>query len=185
METNKDRIEALLRSTGRAGIEELLETMEAIGFYTAPCSSKYHLAVPGGLAEHSLNVYEVMKKLVEGLEIDIEEESVIIVSLLHDLGKCGDYGLPLYIENILKSGKQSEAEPFKTNPDLQSMDHEIRSLLIASRCIFLTEDEAMAILYHNGLYGKLMSSFSHPKESAIMMLLHWADMWASRIVEVE
>lgn len=185
METNKDRIEALLRSTGRAGVEELLETMEAKGFYTAPCSSKYHLAVPGGLAEHSLNVYHIMMQLAASVEAQISNEEIIITSILHDLGKCGDHNKPLYVENILKSGKQSEAEPYKTNPELQSMEHEIRSLNIIERCIELSEDEEMAILYHNGLYGKLASGFSHPKETPLMMLLHWADLWASRVTEVE
>lgn len=183
---NRERIETLLRGTNRDGIEELITWMNDNDFYGTPCSTKYHLCQEGGLAIHSINVYEAMLKLRDslGMTDQISDESVVICSLLHDLGKCGDFDKCYYIPNILKSGKQSEAEPYKTNSNLQSIDHEIRSVMIANRFINLTEDESMAILYHNGLYGKLMSGFSHPNETPIMLLTHWADMWASRYMEV-
>ena len=59
----KQRIEELLLSTGREGMASLLAEMDEMGFYTAPCSTQYHLANKGGLAEHSLNVYQIMDKL--------------------------------------------------------------------------------------------------------------------------
>jgi len=41
----------------REGAEELLEWMEReTDFFTAPASTKHHLAYPGGLVEHSVNV---------------------------------------------------------------------------------------------------------------------------------
>lgn len=179
----KQRIEGLLRSTGRKGIKELLAYMDESGFYTAPCSTQYHLAREGGLAEHSLNVYEVMKDLANLLYPDVLNDSVIICSLLHDLGKTGQYGKANYVENILKSGKRSDSKPYSSNPDLKYVDHEVRSIQIASSYIPLTENENWAILMHNGLYG----AFKHQiqgNETPLYLLLHMADMWCSRVLEV-
>ena len=52
----KDEIESLLMSTEIVGIDDLLNYMENNNFYDAPCSGRYHLSMPGGLAVHSLNV---------------------------------------------------------------------------------------------------------------------------------
>ena len=64
------------------------------------------------------------------------------------------------------------------------MPHEIRSLSIIDRHIDLTEKEQFAILYHNGMYGDLKYQLSG-KETPLYMLLHFADMWCSRVTEVE
>ena len=180
----KNRFYELLKSTKRTGIENLVIYMEAEEFDEAPCSGKHHLSKQGGLLEHSLNVYEATCKLAEALEVNVSKESIIICALLHDLGKMGDYGKPNYVANILKSGKRSDAEPYKTNKDLLYIPHEIRSIAIAERYIDLTEEEEFAILYHNGMYGDLRYALSG-KETPLYMLLHFADMWCSRVVEVE
>ena len=69
-------------------------------FFTAPASSNKHLAHPGGLAAHSLNVY---KRLLEITARDVfggtdwtllaEDvvETVAILGLLHDVCKVGVY----------------------------------------------------------------------------------------------
>ena len=179
----KDTIVSLLKETKRDGIEDLIEKMEAKGFFTAPCSGAHHLSHEGGLAEHSLNVFELMLKLDGALGANTTRDSIIICGILHDLGKAGDYGKPNYVENILKSGKPA-AKPYKTNPELLYVPHEIRSIAIAERCISLTEEEEFAILYHNGMYSELKYSYSG-KETPLSLVLHFADMWASRVTEVE
>ena len=50
-------------STGRKGMDKLIEHMENEGVFTAPCSTRFHLAEEGGLAEHSFNVYENALKI--------------------------------------------------------------------------------------------------------------------------
>ena len=183
----REKIENLLKTTGRPGIEDLLEWMFKNGFYDAPCSSKYHLAKPGGLAEHSLNVFKHAIKIAtmnfEDLEDQITFEtidSIVICSLLHDLGKAGQFGKPNYIKN---NGEDAKSAPFKTNNDLLYVPHEIRSVAIASKFIDLTEQEQFAILYHNGLYGEL-TGFKG-KENPLLLILHHADMWAARVTEKE
>lgn len=194
----KDRLLNLLRSTKRAGIEQLIEYMENNGFFTAPCSGGNHLAKEGGLMEHSFNVFETMDKMSAKLSSDTYRElanSVIICSILHDLGKMGDFGKTNYIPNMIKDGrptkanpeqkyKQSESKPYKTNDALLYEPHEVRSVKIASKFIELTEDEEFAILMHNGMYGDFRYVIKD-KETPLYLLLHFADMWASRVIEAE
>lgn len=182
-----DEIKKSLLKTEREGMEDLIEYMGEIGFFTAACSGGKHLCVEGGLAEHSLNVLHVAQKfsvsLIGGKNLDKEmQNSIVISTLLHDLGKCGQFGKSEYVPNILKSGQQSSDKPYKRNPDLMNVPHEIRSINIATMFIDLTEEESHAILYHNGLYGALKYEISG-HETPLYMILHWSDMWASRVVE--
>lgn len=182
----KETIIKLLKSTNRPGMDELIEAMKEGGFFTAPCSGSYHLAKEGGLAEHSLNVAKIAKGTLGDMcnDNDISEDTLIIVCLLHDLGKMGQYGKTNYVENTLKSGKQSASKPYKTNPDLLYVDHEVRSIVIAQQYIELTEEEQQAILWHNGLYGNFRHQING-KETALYLILHFADMYASRVLEEE
>lgn len=178
-------IKSLLISTGRTGIMELLDHMEQYGFYDAPCSSKYHLATPGGLAEHSYNVCETALSIANTLygeeNMPIEMlDSIVICSLLHDIGKAGQFEKPNYVLNI--TGEK--AGTYETNKNLLFVPHEIRSIAIISKFIELTEEEQFAILYHNGLYTDLGNAIKG-KETPLYMILHFADMWASRVVESE
>lgn len=186
-QTKADIFKEYLKKTGREGIEDLLEYMEQIGFYEAPASGGNHMSHGGGLLEHSLNVLQVAEKLSVALiggknMTDELRQSVVIVSLLHDLGKCGDFDKKMYVENILKSGKQSDAKPYKRNPELTAVPHAVRSVKLATLFIDLTEEEEWAILTHDGMYD-YAKTFLQGHESELFMILHWSDMWASRVLE--
>lgn len=185
---NKESIINILRSTNRTGIESLLEYMEANGFYTAPCSSKYHLSKPGGLAEHSLNVCKYATAMIEAFYFKQKQafdaefiNSVCICSILHDIGKIGQFGKPTY--RRMTSYTETPIPEYDINPHLLYVPHEIRSVVLASQFIELTEEEQFAILYHNGLYGELKGFKG--KENPLYLILHFADMWASKVVEKE
>lgn len=186
----KEKITSLLLSTSRPKIENLIKYMEDNGFFTSPCSTEHHLCKEGGLAEHSLNVYRAMVQFYNPQsEFTSKEDSIIIVSLLHDLGKTGQFNKPNYVPNMINDKKskeliQSEKKPFETNKKLLAIPHEIRSIQIASQFIELTEEENFAILYHNGMYSDLKYQIQG-KERPLQLLLHFADMWASRVVEKE
>lgn len=195
MEQTKQRIIDLLMSTNRTGMDKLVEHMDKNGFFTAPCSGAYHLAKNGGLSEHSLNVYDQMFQFAQTTYFNDELESkwqerIIITSLLHDLGKIGQFGKPNYVENFLKTRdkdgnpKRSDSKPYVTNSELLCVPHEVRSIQIASQFIELTEEESWAILMHNGLYGDFKYDIKG-KETPLYMLLHFSDMWCSRVVEKE
>jgi len=183
----KESIINILRSTNRKGVEELLEYMEANGFYTAPCSSKYHLSKPGGLAEHSLNVCRYATAMIEAFYFKKKQafeaefiNSVCICSILHDLGKIGQFGKSCY-KPVAPNDFIDDL--YETNKELLYVPHEVRSIAIISKFIELTEEEQFAILYHNGMYGELKGFKG--KETPLYLILHFADMWASRVVEQE
>ena len=182
-----DIVRESLLKTGREGVVDLINYMDRIGFFKAPCSGANHLCREGGLAEHSVNVMWTAEKLSVALiggksMTDEIRNSVTIAALLHDLGKCGDYGKEMYVPNILKSGKASEAKPFKRNPALLPIDHATRSIKLATLFIDLTEDEEFAIRYHDGLYESANYAIKG-HETKLYMILHWADMWASHVIE--
>ncbi len=194
----KEEIVETLKKTRREGIEDLITYMEEVGFFEAPASGGNHSFGEGGLAEHSLNVCHIAERLsvclIGGVNITDEiRSSVVIAALLHDLGKCGDYGKQMYVPNMIKDGrptqkepeqryKQSEAKPWKRNPDLLPLDHATRSIKLATLFIDLTEEEEFAIRYHDGLYETANHGVKG-HETQLYMIIHWADMWSSRIIE--
>jgi HD superfamily phosphohydrolase YqeK len=94
IEENKQAIIELLADTLRPGINELIQWLEALDFFTAPASAQMHLSEPGGLAQHSLNVLHTMQnKMVMYADTipQISDESIVITALLHDLCKVNFY----------------------------------------------------------------------------------------------
>lgn len=177
-----EQLDLLLCSTRRPGVTDLVKYIHECGFLKAPCSGGNHMSIKGGLLLHSINVYNVAHSLNSCLDTDITEDSIILTSLLHDLGKAGDFGKPNYTPNILKNGEQSRAKPYETNKDLLPVPHEVRSVALCKQFIRLTEEEEFAILCHNGLYGD-MYKVVKGNETPLYLILHMADMWASRVME--
>ena len=183
-----DEFKEVLLKTNRDGMPDLIGYLMENDFHLAPCSGSYHLSKKGGLLEHSLNVLHNAEKISAALygakNLTKEfKDSIAICALLHDVGKIGQFGKANYVPNILKSGEQSTAKPYETNKDLLPVDHEIRSIAIISMFLDLTEDEQFAILYHNGMYGNLKYALSG-HETPLYMIIHFADMWASRVTEI-
>jgi len=178
----KKRFDDLLKSTGIDGVSNLIKALENGGFYTSPASSSHHLCNEGGLLEHSLNVYDVaceLHKTPLGYEFN-DRNDLIIACLLHDVGKMGAFGQPNYIPNVLTSGNVSEKKPWVTNK--LGLQHQDISIMTVSKYIDLTEEQAKAIKYHNGLYtadGRDIKG----KETPLYLIVHFADMWASRVIE--
>ena len=183
---NKKFVIDHLLATKREGMEDLIDYMEQIGFFDAPCSGENHLACQFGLVHHSRNVMMAAENIGYALLGKVKyaeiRNSVIIASLLHDLGKCGDYGKQMYVPNILKSGEASEAKPFKRNPALLPLDHATRGIKLATLFIDLTEDEEFAIRYHDGLYETANYGVKG-HETPLYLILHFADLWSSRVTE--
>ena len=179
----KERFNKLLLSTGIEGIENLIVALEEGGFYSSPASSGHHLAKEGGLLEHSLNVFDVALSLDSNSRFGskVNTNDLIIACLLHDVGKMGAFGLANYEPNILKSGNQSTSKPFVTTG--LGLQHQDISIMTVNKYIELNEQQAIAIKYHNGLYtadGRDIKG----KETPLYMIVHFADMWASRVTEV-
>ena len=90
----KERFLTVYKETvTRAGSDSLLDWLEHSDFFVAPASTKYHGCYEGGLLQHSLNVYDCLKMGIEaaGLQGVYSEETIAIVSLMHDLCKVNYY----------------------------------------------------------------------------------------------
>lgn len=182
--TNKEKYIELLKATKRDGIDNLIERLEKDGFFTAPCSTRYHLSKEGGLLEHSLNVYDIATRLKKALNSDLPQESIALATLLHDIGKMGRYGKPMYIPSPPLKNGGTPATPYQYNKELMNFPHEVLSADIAREYIELTEDEYFAILMHNGKYGCFYKEIDG-HETELYLITHSADMFASRVTEVE
>lgn len=176
----------------RPGADKLLAYLEKSDFFEAPASTKYHLCVPGGLLKHSVNVYRRLRKLVmseASAEFNPPEETIAIVSLLHDLCKVQFY------KKARKSRKTGEyypnGKPIWEDYDSYEIEdnlpygHGEKSVYIISGYIRLTREEAMAIRWHMGAWEDdnkqtLGKAFQMHR---LAVLLHIADMQATYLDE--
>lgn len=143
----------------RPGADKLLNylTSEQSDFFTAPSSTRFHGSYEGGLVEHSLNVYHCLKDYLqrprtkELYRMDYTEETVALVSLLHDLCKMNFYTVDY--RNAKNAQGQWEKVPYYTINDRLPYGHGEKSVYIVSGFMRLTREEAFAIRYHMGFSG--------------------------------
>lgn len=81
MTDTRNRIYEILRATERTGIEAVISYLDNSNYFKRGCYT--HHKEHGGLAQHSLEVYEHMLSHAGGFPSD----SIAVVALFHDLGK--------------------------------------------------------------------------------------------------
>lgn len=143
----------------REGADKLLDYLLSVSsdFFTAPASTRFHGSYPGGLCEHSLNVYECLcdyldrPRAKELYGMDYSEESVAIVALLHDICKMNFYKPGT--RNVKDENGVWRSVPTYTIEDKLPYGHGEKSVYIISGFMRLTRDEAFAIRYHMGFSG--------------------------------
>jgi hypothetical protein len=184
LSNTKEQIISLLKSTNRPGIEKVIEYLNNSDFFKAPASTKYHNSFEGGLAEHSFNVYAVLKDKVSSLFPErLSKDTVILTALLHDLCKINFYVKGF--RNVKENGVWVQKEVWEVK-DQEPMGHGEKSLWLLSKMIELTDQEAYMIRYHMG--------FTEPKDTWIhlnnaldkhpeIILLHTADLEATYMIE--
>lgn len=90
----RGQISELLSVVEREGINELKEFLLVDSdFLTAPASRIRHLAYPGGLAQHSINVTACASRLNNLYGHTYSDETIVLVGLCHDLCKTNIYKL--------------------------------------------------------------------------------------------
>ena len=183
---DKERFLALLRKTKREGMEDLIEWIESTDFFTAPASTRFHLASEGGLCRHSLNVYEEMKRLMKAYpEIDVPEDSAIIITLLHDLCKANFYGVEMRNAKD-ETGTWVKVPYYTVQEQLVFGLHGGKSMYLVMKHIRLTDAEAISITNHMGGFAESPQNASNAYGKCPMAwLLHVADESASVIRETE
>ncbi len=181
----KDRYESLKQKvSGRKDpFDNFIHFLEKeTTWLSSPASTRFHLCEEGGLLKHSIGVAETLLKFREFLAPGISEESCVIVGLLHDVGKVGMPGKPLYIPNDNEWMIQKRGIKFKVNPEVVSMGLAVRSLYLVAKHLPLTDAEAQAIAYHDGQYIDDNKIIAH-NEEPLTLLVHWADYWTAQIYE--
>ena len=165
IQENKEKIIKLLESTKKEGIKNLINYLEKNNYFESPAAIKYHSTFKGGLAYHSLSVYNLYKKMYKEIfKLDFEEikNEIIIASFLHDLCKL-DYGL--------------------------SYGHASLSLKIIEDFITLNSLEKNLIKYHMGLYqldkeysyDELKNAFNDKR----IKLFYFCDDLSAQFLEVK
>ena len=170
MET-KEKIISTLRGTGRENIEKVIAYMEK-GFFDAPASVVHHNNFRGGLAKHSLEVYEEAMKLNEISAMP--KDSITLCALLHDICKADQYFM-------------SEDDKPKSDGEKLKKGHGLRSVYILTRrCeLPLNYDEVMAIWWHMGEHERSKSQYEKEYRDStgveLCKLIQEADSIAAKI----
>ena len=182
IQSNKERIAELCSHISRPGIENLMKWLDGSDFYTAPASTRYHGAEPGGLAQHSLNVYDELKRLLAAYpEIEIPEESVIIASLFHDLCKVNMYKTEIRKRKNDK-GVWEDYEVYAHDEKFRFGGHGSKSVFLIQNFMKLTAEEAVAINCHMGFSDNEHVSDAF-EQHPFALLVSWADQAAAFLTE--
>ena len=111
------------------------EALKEIGYFDAPASKGHHLAVAGGLAEHSVHVTNILLETRA-----VPEVSAYRIGMYHDLVKCLCY-------KAVGDGKYEYVQP-------PYPGHGAASAMIAADIgIQLDPVERAAIVWHMGAFG--------------------------------
>lgn len=187
--TTREQFEEIVYSTiKREGIKQLMEYISASDFFIAPASKNQHSAYEGGLAEHSINVYQRLRNLVEmeygGFDV-FSEESVAICGLFHDVCKIDFYKIE---QRNVKEGNNWVKKPHYVIEEKLPYGHGEKSVYIINGFLRLTREEALAINWHMGgfdqrVQGGNFSIGEAYRIDSLALLLHLADMLATYIDE--
>ena len=175
----KEEFIKLLQEIPREGMDKLIEFLKASDFFEAPASTRFHGAFRGGLLEHSMKVYEILKTKTP------DSDSVRIIALLHDICKAN------YYKTDYRNAKNElgvwEKVPYYTVDDTIPYGHGEKSVMMLSEFIKLTNEEKYAIRWHMGftepkeLYGTIGLAY---KKYPIALLTHEADLEASYFYDI-
>lgn len=184
----------------REGCEKLFDFIEKSDFYSAPASTRFHSSVETGLMRHSLLVMIcLLQKKKNPVWVDFlkdyTEETLVLVSLFHDLCKTYFYSPTWKNVKVYKdNGSKQDAggrfdwetqQSFEVN-DKYPLGHGEKSCYFLTKFIDLNIAEYSAIRWHMG--------YSLPKDDYItlgnamdtnplLLALHEADQEASHLYE--
>lgn len=199
IEKNKEEFLELVNGIEREGFlkEQFLTFIENSDFFIAPASTKYHGAYPGGLCEHSLDVYKELKMLIDKFpQYFYEEDTIRIISLLHDISKINLYKRDIKNKKVYhETGSKTDSlgKYDWISEEIYSVDYENKfvygnreqtSEFIARLYIPLTLEESVALLHCLGGKGNDSSQINIGeifKHYPLTLFLHTADMLASYI----
>ena len=183
----KEEFLNLLRGINREGMDNLIEFIEKTDFFVAPASTRFHGSYEGGLLEHSLKVYELLKEKIKNSSIPIEvsEDSVKIIALLHDICKVNFYKVDY--RNAKNAMGEWEKVPYYTVNDMIPYGHGEKCVMMLTEYIKSTVEEKYCSRWHMGftepkeLYTTLGMAF---KKYPLALLVHEADLEATYFFDI-
>ena len=183
----KEEFIELLKSTKREGVDEIINFLEKTDFFKAPASTRFHGNYEGGLLEHSMKVYEILKHKVKNSVIDINvgDDTLIIVALLHDICKANYYKVDF--RNAKNERGEWEKVPYYTVDDTIPYGHGEKSVMMITEYMKLTSEEKYCIRWHMGftepkeLYNTLGQAY---KKYPLALLVHEADLETTYFYDV-
>lgn len=179
---NKERFISLCNSVQREGMPDLMNWLATTDFYTAPASTRYHGAYEGGLLQHSLNVYDELKRVLDAYpEIQCSPESAIICALFHDFCKINFYSTEKRNRKNDK-GLWESYDAYKVDEKFCFGGHGSKSVFLIQHFMKLTPEEAVAINCHMGAFENENVGKSYEK-FPLAWALHVADEAAAYIRE--
>ena len=189
-EYKKEYINIFNHFVKREGAETLLDYLENHSdFFTAPASGRRHSAFEGGLCSHSLNTYKRFKNNIkleygENYGEIISDESIAIISLLHDVCKVNTYTVDYRNQKV--DGQWIQVPYYAYNNSLP-YGHGEKSVYIISGFMRLTREEAMAINWHMGGFDPRTQATSDMSDAfsrfPTAVLFHVADLEATYLDE--
>lgn len=181
--TDKERFISLCSGIKREGIADLMDWLEHSDFYIAPASSRFHLCCEGGLLQHSLHVYDELKRLLTVYpEIKVSEETILITSLFHDLCKVNCYKAEKKIEPSF-FGWVEQRTSYTRKEELHYGGHGSKSVYLIQKFMRLADEEAVAINCHMSCWDGDKSVGDAFAQFSFAWLLHVADESATYITE--
>jgi hypothetical protein len=150
IEKNWEEFKSELINTEREGVNKLIDYLDQkTDFKNASASTKYHLNVEGGLTQHSLDVLKCGRLLNNQLNPKLDENSITIACLLHDLCKTNYYIKTKILDKEWKdkTDQWRKIDGWKVEDQLP-LGHGEKSVIIAVRFIPLSPNEMTAIRWH-------------------------------------
>lgn len=176
---NKTRFIEILKNTSKIGIVNVISWLESTDFFEAPASTQYHENYSGGLCEHSLKVYNAFLKLKDTFDLDISDESIAIMSLLHDVCKIECYHKE---KKNVKIGQNWTQVDYWKYDDANPIGHGHKSvILLQFHGLRLNELEMNSIIAHMNGFDKsdMFNSSSIYDKNELTIWLHLADFIAT------
>ena len=199
IETYKAEFISLLKSTGREGVDDLIEMLDEgkMHFFTAPASVNHHLNSDGGLLRHSLNTCKAGLQLREmviamkpELEGQLNRDSIIISTLLHDICKADIYR-PIRRKRKDAMGLWVEVDTYDVDYSNFPMGHGEKSAMMALwGGLDIDQEELLAIRWHMTAWDLPMQSVEAMKslntardQHPLCSLVQLADGIAANLLE--
>ncbi len=160
----------------REGSAELLKWLKSTDFFTAPGSTRFHDCTPGGLADHSVNVYKEFVRLLKAYpQVKVSAETAAIVTLLHDVCKANCYKVELRNKKD-ETGRWVQVPVYTFKEDFCFGGHGSKSVYLIQKFMKLTDEEAVAVNCHMGPENGNWTVNDAFRAYPLAFLVHTADM---------